>query len=565
MTTVKSKIRAGTIFLFSLLLISGGIGIYYLVQLKNDAKAILANNYESVEYCQRLLSSIDSLAIDREKSIAAIKANVKAQDKNVTEPGEKELTASLAESLKIIDSPDYTTENILSIKNKIREIIRLNMAAIETKNKKAEATAEKALRYLTIIATVIFIIAITFSYNFPFIITNPIRKLTEAIRQIEEKNYKYRIQLEQKDEFGQMANAYNSMAARLEYFESSNLNKILFEKSRAEAVINSLQDASIGIDDKNRILFANDQALQLLGLQSGDIVGHSADDLKSENDLFRFLMEDKSQAPFKIVVSNRENYFNKEILDIRQKDGSGNKMIIIKNITSFKELDVAKTNFIATISHELKTPLASSDFGLKLLEDERIGTLSGEQLNIINHLKDDNKRMLKILSELLNMAQVESGKIEIRTETVDPAVIVSQAIDTIEKAAEETNIRIETINESNTTVKGDHEKLIWVLNNFLSNAVKFSPREGMILIRIKSDDKNLVMSVEDEGPGIEHGYINHIFTRYFKAPGNTQPGNGLGLAISKDFIEAMNGSIKAENKSGHGAVFSFRIPLAQGS
>ena len=181
----------------------------------------------------------------------------------------------------------------------------------------------------------------------------------------------------------------------LQYFESSNLNTMMFEKNRAEAVINSLKDASIGIDKNNIVLFANNQALQLLGLKPEDIVGKSVNEISARNDLFRFLIENETSTPFKVVVDNRENFFAKEIIDVTQGE-TKNKVIVLKNITSFKELDVAKTNFIATISHELKTPLASSDFSLKLLEDERVSKLSASQKELIENLKQDNSRMLKI-------------------------------------------------------------------------------------------------------------------------------------------------------------------------
>src|SRR4051812_1553325 len=138
----------------------------------------------------------------------------------------------------------------------------------------------------------------------------------------------------------------------------------MFEKSRAESVINSLKDASIGLDKNNIILFANEQALQLLNMRNEDMVGKKADEIAKRNDLFKFLFESNTSIPFKIVVQNHENYFVKETIDIDQNE-TRSKVIVVKNITSFKELDVAKTNFIATISHELKTPLAASDFSLK--------------------------------------------------------------------------------------------------------------------------------------------------------------------------------------------------------
>ncbi len=286
------------------------------------------------------------------------------------------------------------------------------MNAIRLKNDKAKQNADKALTIILIISSLVFLVSFTFLLNFPSVITTPVNQLTAAIKAVGEKKYDQRIYIQNKDEFGNLANAFNEMAEKLEYFESSNLNKLMFEKSRAEAVINSLKDASIGIDKNDRILFANKQALQLLGLRSEEIVGKNVSDISRRNELFRYLMEDENSTTFKAVIDNRENFFTKEVLELGEGE-TKNKVIVLKNITSYKELDVAKTNFIATVSHELKTPLASSDFSLKLLLDERTGTLSDSQKKLIENLKDDNSRMLKILSELLNMSQVESGRIQL--------------------------------------------------------------------------------------------------------------------------------------------------------
>ncbi|MGZ5221183.1 MAG: HAMP domain-containing sensor histidine kinase, partial [Chitinophagaceae bacterium] len=390
---------------------------------------------------------------------------------------------------------------------------------------------------------------------------SPINSLTEGIQQISKKNYHYRIHLDRKDEFGQMADAFNDMAERLEYFESSNLNKIIFEKTRAEAVINSLKEASIGIDKNGIILFANDQALQLLSMQAKDIVGKPVDDIARRNDLLRFLLEEKGSVPFKIVVDNRENYFTKEIMNIGQ-DGSSSKVIVLRNITSFKELDVAKTNFIATISHELKTPLASSNFSLKLLEDERVGQLSNEQKELLQNLKQDNQRMLKILSELLNMSQVEAGKIQLDIAEVKPETIVDNAVKAVLNTAREKNITIQKNYQENLgEVKADAEKTGWVLNNFLTNAIKYSSEGSTINVSIRKTENNIEFSVLDQGAGIPSEYLSKVFDRFFKVPGSKAGGTGLGLAISKEFIEAEGGQIWVKSEIGSGSTFGFNLPM----
>jgi signal transduction histidine kinase len=236
----------------------------------------------------------------------------------------------------------------------------------------------------------------------------------------------------------------------------------------------------------------------------------------------------------------------------------------LKNITSFKELDVAKTNFIATVSHELKTPLASSDFSLKLLEDNRIGKLTSEQKELVQQLKNDNQRMLKILSELLNMSQVEAGKIQLNLQDASPDAIIQTSISAVSTAAKEKKITIEqNIENDLPRIKTDQDKISWVLNNFLTNAIKYSPSENSIIVSVQKTGGEVSFSVTDKGPGIDELYLGKIFDRYFQVPGRSdKKGSGIGLAICKEFIEAMGGRIWVKSKLAEGSTFGFTLAIS---
>jgi len=561
-TSVKNKIRLGTLFLFLLLLLSGGLGIYNLVRLKNDAKMILQDNYESLDYCHIMQRQLDSFNISRTVAVQKFEETLQKQENNITEPGEYNATAILRSEFNKLKIGDTTGSVIRNMHQQLQFILNANMNAIQRKNTRTETKAENALTYISLIAGIIFLVSFTFLFNFPYVLTEPIRNLTEAIQEISRKNYKHRIHIKNKDEFGQMADAFNAMAERLENFENSNLNKLMFEKSRAEAVINSLKDASIGIDKNTIVLFANNQALQLLGVHAKDIVGQPSMEIASKNDLFRFLLDEKNNIPFKIVVDNKENYFTKETIEVAQEN-SKSTVIVVKNITSFKELDVAKTNFIATVSHELKTPLASSDFSLKLLEDQRNGKLTKDQKEFVQNLRQDNQRMLRILSELLNMSQVEAGKIQLEITAVNPVAIADTAINAISTTAKEKNIHFQkNYSKEISTVKADAEKTGWVLNNFLTNAIKYSSDNSEIVVNIKNENGFVQFSVHDKGPGIPEEYLPKVFERFFKVPGSKKTGTGLGLAISKEFIEAQGGKIWVKSKIGEGSEFGFDLPVA---
>jgi two-component system, NtrC family, sensor histidine kinase KinB len=562
MQSVKNKIRLGTIFLFLLVMASGGFSIYFLIQLKSQSQNVLKANYESIQFCHKMQKALDSITDNKRTFIDSFDNELKKQEINITEPGETEATKNLQLAFNKLKAGDTTKLNAGQVSYQLQRILLLNMVAIKNKNDKAQKSVTDAMSLLITIVAIILLVGFSFAYNFPNILTNPILKLTKAIKEIGQKNYSHRIHIDSKDEFGELANAFNEMAERLEYFESSNLNKLMFEKSRAEAVINSLKDASIGIDKDNKVLFANEQALQLLGLKAEETVGKLTDDIKKRNDLFQFLLENEGKNPFKIVLDGRENYYVKETIDVIQGDAC-NKVIVLKNITSFKELDAAKTDFIATISHELKTPLASSDFSLKLLEDERVG--KKEQKELIQQLKNDNQRMLRILSELLNMSQLEAGKIQLDIQSVSPNHIVENSLKAVSGGAKEKELHLDQRMQSNLPpIKADPDKINWVLNNFLTNAIRYSPFRSQILIEVKNVDTRISFSVSDKGQGIEEAYQDRIFERYFQVPGRSdKKGSGIGLAICKEFIEAMGGHVWVKSQIGEGSTFGFDIPIAK--
>jgi signal transduction histidine kinase len=540
--SVKNKIRLGTIFLFVLVVILGGSSLYYLNKIKNESRNVIKANYESIDYGHKMQLALDAYQMGQPSALDSLTKYIGKQALNITEPGEKEITEKLVKDFEGFIKSRNPSLPVIS--DDIQQILTINMNAIKVKNARAEESAESALALQVMIVGVILIVGLTFAYNFPSVITDPINRITEGIQAISNKNYAHRIHIESKDEFASLAEAYNLMAERLEYFENSNLNKLMFEKSRAEAVINSLKDASIGIDKDGQILFANSEALQLLNLSAGDLVGKQESDIRKRNDLFRHLMESTGQAPFKIVVDGKENFFMREMVEVAQEK-STSRVIVLKNITSFKELDVAKTNFIATVSHELKTPLAASDLSIKLLEDERINQLTPDQQELVNTIKGNNQRMLKILSELLNMSQVETGKIKMTLEDVDLKTVIESSLEAVLPVATQKQITlVHDGGYSLPTVEGDKDKLIWVLNNFLSNAITYAPAGSVITVDTATTGEAIQVSVKDQGPGIEEKYQEKIFERYFQVPGRSDAkGSGIGLAISKEFISAMGGKV----------------------
>jgi PAS domain S-box-containing protein len=401
----------------------------------------------------------------------------------------------------------------------------------------------------------------TFVVNFPGMIANPVVELTKGIKEIANRNYSSRLNFSSKDEFGEVAEAFNSMAVLLDQYENSNLSKLMMEKKRIETIIRNFKDAIIGIDEHRIILFANPVAMSILGMAESDMIGKYAPDVAIHNDLFRTLLQsDEKDKLLKIFADGKESFFTKESLDIMNEAEMIGQVVILRNITRFQELDVAKTNFIATISHELKTPISSIKMSLKLIEDNRIGTLNEEQKKLIDNIKDDSQRLLKITGELLDLAQVESGNIQLVLAPIRPMLIVQQAVKSAQNLADLKGISIEIkIDDNVGAVLADSDKASWVLLNFLTNAIRYSTEGATIVLSVTNIDGKIEFAVQDFGRGIEERYLSKVFDKFFQVPGTSNGGTGMGLAISKEIIEKHNGTILAQSEYGKGSRFSFRI------
>jgi len=565
--TIKNKLRLGFSFLFLLAFICCGLSIYYLNRLSDDAKNILKDNYKTVQYMKNIGVAIDAArgALNKEE-IKVIEDNLVKQEHNITEHGEQQFTDSLRskyEQLKLLNNDPVKTRLLRSdIQKLLYGIMQLNMSAIERKDAITRETANKATLLVAFTGSFLFLVAFSFVVNFPGYIANPIRELTERIKEVSKRNYHQQLNFRSNDEFGELGHAFNTMTRKLDEYEHSNLASILFEKKRIETIINSMHDAIIGLDEKSFVIFANEVACTMIGLPEDKLNGKYAPDITLENDLLRNLLVN-DQIKMKIYADNRESYYTKEVLSVMSKDKVIGKVIILKNITEFQQLDEAKTNFIATISHELKTPISSIKMSLKLLEDERIGEVNGEQRQLLENIDEDARRLLQITGELLDMAQVETGKLQLNFGSTHPKNIVDYAVKALKTTAEQKQVTINVqCDENLPDVQADLDKTTWVLINLLSNAIKYSHEKSVVDLDVKIYKADEIeFSVRDHGRGIDQRYLARIFDRYFKVPGASgeQTGTGLGLAIAKDFIEAQAGKIGVESEIGDGSRFYFTL------
>ena len=568
---IKIKLFLGIGLLFAMIALLITLSSLFINKLSGDTKKILVANYNTLDYSRHMMIALNNGISDTSQE-RIFRDNLVKQQNNITEVGEKELTYKLTSDFELLITKQADNSLIKMIRTDITDIMLLNMQAIQRKSSIAQGTAEKATLWIAIVGTICLLIAFTLLVNLPGNIANPIKELTNSIKEIAALNYSQRVHFDKHNEFGELSSAFNTMAEKLQEYKAGNLEKLMMEKKRIETLINNMTDPVIGLDEKQKIIFINNIALKIAGLKHENAIGKFVQDIAVHNDLIRTLVKDlfkpdeiastAKPAPIKIYADNKESYFEKEIIPIKivptgeKEEKLIGNVILLQNITSYKELDFAKTNFIATVSHELKTPISSIKMSLQLLENKEIGQLNKEQEGLLDSIKDDAGRLLKITGELLNMTQVESGVIQLSALPCDAKEILNFALQANKTAAEQKQIRFEISGPDPVPkVIADHDKTEWVLTNLISNAIRYSYDNSVIYLDISEASGKIRISVKDTGQGIAPQYVDKIFDRYFRIPGSKKEGTGLGLSISKEFIEAQGGEIKVDSEFGAGSTF----------
>jgi NtrC-family two-component system sensor histidine kinase KinB len=243
-------------------------------------------------------------------------------------------------------------------------------------------------------------------------------------------------------------------------------------------------------------------------------------------------------------------------------------VLALRNVSTFRQLDQTKSNFLATVSHELKTPLSSINFNLKLLNNARTGTLSPEQQEIVAAIKQENQRLLHLVGELLTVSRLEAGSsIALDQRPTPIADLVAAATEPLQLQLRTRQLTLDTSLPPNLPpVRADLEKTAWVLLNLLVNAVRYSPEHGHIQLSaaLLPGSHAVRVQVQDQGPGIAPEYQQHIFERFAQGPAATSgnSGTGLGLSISREFITSQSGELGVESTPGQGSTFFFTLPVA---
>jgi signal transduction histidine kinase len=608
--SLRSRIFLTLAPLLVLLAVLGGAGAWLLYDLGGRIGLILKENYESVVAMERLneaLERIDSsfqfaLAGEEDKARGQYQASWKpyleALDKeehNITLPGERELVEQLAElTRQYRDQGDrfyklpprdarrhgaYFQEQqlydtFLKIKDVSGEILLINQQNMKDQARGARQTAADSLLYFGLGLGAAVVLAVLLAWYNSRAILRPITAVTHSAQAIGAGNLDQVVPVLARDELGLLADSFNVMARQLRAYRQSSYDRLLRTQRTGQATIDSFPDPVLVIDPQGAVEMANPAAQRLLGVtprKEGDLVLPWAAPEPLRAPLEKALLQQQPYRPdglgqvVVMTLGGQEHFFLPRVLPIA--DPYGNTLgaaVLLLDVTRFRLLDQVKSDLVATVSHELKTPLTSIRLVVHLLLEETVGPLTPKQAELLLDARDNAERLLTMINNLLDLARLEEGRVRLQRVPESPAALLRSAAEAIRPRAEdkEVAVAVEAADDL-PPVAVDAERLGHALRNLVDNALAHTDRGGRITLGAARADGAVVLSVADTGVGIPPEHLPHLFERFSRVPGRSpESGTGLGLAIVREIVTAHGGSITCESRPGEGATFRITLSTA---
>ncbi len=421
-------------------------------------------------------------------------------------------------------------------------------------------------------------LGIALMVRLPRMVVRPLRRLHGDVERVAGPGPATRVAVGRRDEVGSIATAVNRVLSQAQAERRLTLAELFTERNRMNSLVGSLDEGLLLLDEQRRIVLANPVACDLLGLPLAALLDQPADKVATTNELLRQLLApldahnlagDAVPDPVFTFPHKGENpHYQLSISPIAgARDAAGHAapagyIFCLRNVSEFKKLDEMKSTFLATISHELKTPLASIKLSLLLLQHER--TSDAERQTLAAGIGEETQRLLHMVGQLIDVSRLDAGAgIRLDVRPLHLPEVVGYATRTVLPQLRDKQLQLDLqLPEGLPLVQADVEKTTWVLINLLSNAIRYSPPGAPLVVRAVAWGEMVRVSVEDCGPGIAPEFHKRIFQRFAGVPGQVGTGgsSGLGLSIAREFIDAQGGQLWVESRPECGSCFLFTLP-----
>jgi PAS domain S-box-containing protein len=464
-------------------------------------------------------------------------------------------------------SSEYTDEKGNATVGAYATVPDLGWSVIVQQPKKEAYYSSILMRRQAIYLIVISILlASTFAFFIARSLTKPVLALIKAAGRIAQRDFSAKVEVKTRDELNDLINIFNDMSAELKKYEDIQLDRLIAEKTKTEAVIFSVGEGIVMTDYKGEILLINSQARGMLSIEKGNLEGkYLRDYLPNEqlvNTLNEVIKEPGSKKEIDLSTEDRLQFYQAGTKPVVTLKGEKLGVVtVLRDITLEKELDKMKDDFLHSITHDLRNPMTSIRGFLKFMQEGIGGPLTDQQKKMVDTMDRASIRLLGMINDILDLSKLESGKIELQLVDTNFVDITNRVIDLLQPqiTRKKITMNISVLNHVSPT-RADPKLIERTINNLIGNALKFTPENGSVTMSIEDKPDKIEVGVLDTGDGVPADYLDKIFDKFGQVTGHKKGGTGLGLTICKYIVETHKGKIWVESESGQGAKFSFSIP-----
>jgi two-component system, OmpR family, phosphate regulon sensor histidine kinase PhoR len=417
---------------------------------------------------------------------------------------------------------------------------------------------QRSVLLATAIATIIAILLAILVTNYTI---KPLRNLTESILKLGSGDYPEPSRLDRSDEVGNLSRAFREMSYQI----NNQIGQLTTEQAKLGAVLTHMNDGVLIVDSDGRVELINPAAVQLFGIEEQEATGKTLIEVVRHHQIVELWRKSAqaSQQQVGTLETSPDRLFLQVIATPLEPSLPGSTLLVLQDLTRVRRLETVRRDFVSNVSHELRTPLAS----LKLITETLMeGALEDPVVarQFLVKMEGEIDNLSQMVRELLELSRIESGRVPLVKQIIDPVSLVRPAVERMEIQADRSGLKLVFDFPPNLPkVNADPERMEQVLVNLIHNAIKFTPPGGKITVSAYKEYSRVIFYVRDTGVGIPSADLERIFERFYKTDrSRTGGGTGLGLSISRHLVEGHGGRIWAESQLGQGSTFYFALPIA---